>query len=82
MITVLIIIQLPNTVQHAFAELENNGLIISKNTLGRFVTENTTIIEDCRNEMAKNTAKEFIKTMSQLSISPEQAIKFIEEEKL
>ena len=72
----------PNTVQHAFAELENNGLIISKNTLGRFVTENTTIIEDCRNEMAKNTAKEFIKTMSQLSISPEQAIKFIEEEKL
>ncbi|MBQ7115664.1 MAG: GntR family transcriptional regulator [Clostridia bacterium] len=72
----------PNTVQHAFTELENNGLIISRNTVGRFVTENTAIIEECRNEMAKNIAKAFIKNMSQLSISPEQAIKIIEEEKL
>lgn len=72
----------PNTVQHAFTELENNGLIISRNTVGRFVTENTAIIEECRNEMAKNIAKAFIKNMSQLSISPEQAIKIIKEEKL
>lgn len=72
----------PNTVQHAFTELENNGLIISRNTIGRFVTENTAIIEECRNEMAKSIAKAFIKNMSQLSISPEQAIKIIEEEKL
>ena len=71
----------PNTVQHAFTELENNGLIISKNTVGRFVTDNEAIIEECRNEMAKKIAKGFIKNMSQLSISPEQAIKIIEEEK-
>ena len=43
----------PNTVQHAFTELENNGLIISKNTVGRFVTDNAAIIEECRNELAK-----------------------------
>ena len=78
----------PNTVQHAFTELENNGLIISRNTVGRFVTENTAIIEECRNEMAKNIAKANWHLgsphsyMSQLSISPEQAIKIIEEEKL
>ena len=72
----------PNTVQHAFTELENNGLIISKNTVGRFVTDDVAIIEDCRNELAKNIVKDFLKNMSHLSITPEQAIKIIEEEKL
>ena len=33
----------PNTVQHAFSELENEGLIISKGTMGRFVTEDAEI---------------------------------------
>ena len=72
----------PNTVQHAFSELESNGLIISKNTVGRFVTDDAAIIEDCRNEMAKNIVKDFLKNMSQLSITPDQAIKIIEEETL
>ncbi len=72
----------PNTIQHAFTELENNGLIISKNTIGRFVTDDEAIIEVCRNDLAKNIAIDFIKNMSQLSITPEQAIKIIEEEKL
>ena len=53
----------PNTIQHAFNELENNGLIISKNTVGRFVTDNAVIIEECRKELAKSIAKDFIKNM-------------------
>ena len=72
----------PNTVQHAFSELENNGLIISKNTVGRFVTDDVAIVEECRNEMAKNIVKDFLKNMNQLSITPEQAIHIIKEEKL
>ena len=72
----------PNTVQHAFTELENNGLIISKNTVGRFVTNDESIIEECRNDLAKSIAKDFIKNMSHPSITQEQAIKIIEEEKL
>ena len=72
----------PNTVQHAFSELENNGLIISKNTVGRFVTDDVAIVEECRNEMAKNIVKDFLKNMNQLSITPEQAIHILEEEKL
>ena len=72
----------PNTVQHAFTELENNGLIISKNTVGRFVTNDEAIIEECRNDLAKSIAKDFLKNMSHLSITQEQAIKIIEEEKL
>ena len=72
----------PNTIQHAFTELENNGLIISQKTVGRFVTNNEAIIEECRDELAKKLVKDFFKNMAQLSITPEQAIKIIEEEKL
>lgn len=69
----------PNTVQHAFTELENSGLIVSKGTVGRYVTENTEVIELCRRQLAKNLVKEFTVNMTQLSITKEQAIALIEE---
>lgn len=72
----------PNTVQRAFSELENSGIIISRNTIGRFVTDDKDIIENCRNDLAKKLVKEFMQNMNNLSITTEQAIKIIEEEKL
>ena len=69
----------PNTVQHAFSELENEGLIISKGTLGRFVTEDKEIIEVSRKKLAEQLVKGFAENLEQLSISKEQAIKMIEE---
>ncbi len=72
----------PNTVQRAFSELENSGIIISRNTIGRFVTHDKDIIENCRNDLAKKLVKEFMQNMNYLSITTEQAIKIIEEEKL
>lgn len=69
----------PNTVQHAFAELENEGLIISKGTIGRYVTEDTQIVEACRQKLAQQIVENFIENMQQLSITKEQAITMIEE---
>lgn len=69
----------PNTVQHAFSELENEGLIISKGTMGRFVTEDTEVVSYCRRKMAEQFVSEFAKNMEQLSVTKEQAIKMIEE---
>lgn len=69
----------PNTVQHAFAELENDGIIISKGTAGRFVTENVYIIEQCRRNIAEKIVKDFVKNINQLSLSKEQVIAMIEE---
>lgn len=69
----------PNTVQHAFSELENEGLIISKGTLGRFVTEDIQIVVAYRRRMAEQLVLEFTKNMEQLSITTEQAVKMIEE---
>lgn len=69
----------PNTVQHAFAELENEGIIISKGTLGRFVTEDTQVVEICRQKMAQRLVQSFVENIEQLSITKEQAIAMIEE---
>lgn len=72
----------PNTVQHAFTELENQGIILSRGTLGRFVTEDTKTIEECRLEMAQLQVHQFLKNIGQLGISQEQAIAMIKEAKL
>lgn len=69
----------PNTVQHAFAELESDGLILSKGTLGRFVTEEQAVIENCRKKLARQAVNDFLKNMSNLSISKEEAIALMKE---
>ena len=72
----------PNTVQRAFTELENQGIIYSRGTLGRFVTQNTQTIEACRLEMAQQQVQQFLKDIGQLSISKDQAITMIKEAQL
>ena len=69
----------PNTVQHAFADLEDEGIIISKGTVGRFVTEDIQIIEACRKQMAEQLVKDFVLNISQLSVSKDKAIAMIKE---
>lgn len=71
----------PNTVQHAFTELENQGIILSRGTQGRFVTEDTGTIEACRIEMAEQYVRGFLRDIAQLGISEEQAITMIKEAK-
>ena len=70
----------PNTVQRAFSELEHKGLIISKGTTGRYVTEDVQVIKNCQNKMAEQIVMDFINDMEQLSISTEQAIAMIKGE--
>lgn len=69
----------PNTVQHAFTELENQGIILSRGTQGRFVTEDVETIEACRVEMAQQYVKVFLRDIGQLGITRSQAISMIEE---
>lgn len=70
----------PNTVQHAFTELENEGIIISKGTIGRYVTEDTAIIENCRKHTAKQTVKAFCENINTLGLQKDELIKMLEEE--
>lgn len=70
----------PNTVQHAFQELEDEGIIISKGTTGRFVTEDTAVIDKCRMKQAEQLIKNFVTQADRLSVSKEQIITMLEEE--
>ena len=71
----------PNTVQHAFTELEHQGIILSRGTQGRYVTENTETIEACRIQMAQQYVSSFLKDIEQLGITKQQAMTMIEEAK-
>jgi DNA-binding transcriptional regulator YhcF (GntR family) len=69
----------PNTVQHAFSELENEGIILSKGTLGRFVTEDKTVIEACRRQAAVRLVSKFLSDIGNLSLTAEQALAMMKE---
>ena len=69
----------PNTVQHAFSDLENEGIIISKGTQGRYVTEDRQIIEQMRQAIAMECVRGFLQDLKQLAIDGEQAISMIKE---
>lgn len=70
----------PNTVQHAFTELEQEGIILPRGTTGRFVTEDRQVLEDCRKRLARQLVMTFIEDMAQLSYDLEQAVAMIKEE--
>ena len=67
----------PNTIQHAFTELEDQGIINSKGTMGRFVTEDTEIIESYRKKTAKQKIKTFCENINTLGLEKKEIIKNI-----
>lgn len=69
----------PNTIQRAFLQLESEGLIISRGTLGRFVTTDTTVIEQCREKMTRQYVTQFLQSIQNLSVTTDQAIAIIRE---
>ena len=60
----------PNTMQKALSELEQSGIIYSQRTSGRFVTEDTAMIEHVKEEIAEEKIKEFFKVMNSLGLKP------------
>ena len=62
----------PNTMQRAFAELERAGLVYSRRTSGRFITEDQEMIETLKADIAKEKIKLFLENMQQLGYGKEQ----------
>lgn len=69
----------PNTMQKALSELEREGLVYSLRTSGRYVSEDTQLIENAKRETAGTAVKNFLCSMSDLGITKEEIIKLIEE---
>lgn len=74
----------PNTMQRAFTELERTGLVYSKRTSGRFITEDKEMIETLKTDIAKDKIRLFLESMHQLGYGREQILSlmscFMEEE--
>ncbi|MCI8448342.1 MAG: GntR family transcriptional regulator [Eubacterium sp.] len=64
----------PNTMQRAFAELERTGLVHSKRTNGRFITEDREMIETLKVDIAKEKIQLFLDSMEQLGYDKEQIL--------
>lgn len=70
----------PNTMQKALSELERSGLIITLRTSGRVVTEDLDMINETRNQLAKEQIEEFIKRMEELGFKREEIITLLKKE--
>lgn len=71
----------PNTMQKALAELEEEKLIYTERTNGKFVTDDINLIEEVKRKLAKEKVNEYIKSMESLGISYEEAIQYLSENK-
>ena len=69
----------PNTVQRALGYIEDQGLIYTQRTTGKFVTEDPSVIEKARRELAKEYKTEYFDKMKRIGFEKEEAVSFIEE---
>ncbi len=67
----------PNTMQRALAQLETEGLVRTERTAGRYVTEDTMLIEQLRTATAEKFAAEFLEKMRGIGYSPAQVAELL-----
>ena len=67
----------PNTVQRALTELEREGLLHTQRTSGRFVTEDKTVIEKTKNELATELIEAFLEKMAAIGYNKKETAEII-----
>ena len=65
-------------IQRALAQLEAEGLVRTERTTGRFVTEDTALLEKLRDETARAVTAEYLERMRGIGYGPEQAAALLE----
>lgn len=69
----------PNTMQKALVELENEKLVYTKRTNGKYVTEDEGQIENVKKELAKEKVNQYLNSMQNIGISLNEAVKYLQE---
>ena len=69
----------PNTMPKALSELERNGLVYSKRTSGRYITEDETMLKQLKSELAVSHIQQFFEQMKQLGFEKNEILSFIQE---
>ena len=69
----------PNTMQKALSELERSGLVYAQRTSGRFITEDLTMVEKTKQNLASMQIREFLEKMEHIGFTKEAIIQLIEQ---
>jgi GntR family transcriptional regulator len=64
----------PNTLQRAYQELERLGIVYTQRGMGTFVVERENMIQDLKQEMAKEVIDSFILRMKRLGFTKQEII--------
>lgn len=70
----------PNTMQRALADLETKGLVETRRTAGRMVTEDLSLIHDVRQKLAYSRMEEFLASMRALGYTDQQTYELLAEQ--
>ena len=68
----------PNTMQKALSELEQSGLLYTQRTSGRFITEDTELIQRMKTTLATMQVREFIHKMRQIGLDDTELLQLIQ----
>lgn len=69
----------PNTMQKALVELENEKLIYTERTNGKYVTEDEELIEKTKKELAQEKVNNYLRSMENIGINYELAVRYLQE---
>ena len=69
----------PNTMQKALVELEEEGLVYTERTNGKFVTENKELIEKIKKQLAEEKVNNYLNDMKNIGITYKEAVKYLQE---
>ena len=70
----------PNTMQRALSKLEDEGLLFTNRTSGKYVTEDIKMIDKLKQELAKEYVKNFLESMEQTGFSREEILALLKSE--
>lgn len=68
----------PNTMQKALGELEEEKLIYTDRTNGKFVTKNEALITKLKDEYATTLARNYLVGMKKIGLGKADSIKYLE----
>jgi len=67
----------PNTMQKALSELERSGLLFTNRTSGRFITEDSNMIQTMKLDLAKEQLKIFLEQLKKIGFNEAEIKDFI-----
>lgn len=71
----------PNTVQRAYADLEQSGFIRTERTSGRYVTDDADMLKRLRDALSQKYIGELFERMTELGFTKDEVIEAVKAEK-